>query len=180
MPDAALLAPQIFNSSGQADVNYRWPNTHWKPHGAGAQGPLCVGFVCGAAMLLRMEKFEKVGFFDESFFLYYEDDDLCLRLFKAHLPIVVVPTVEALHRSRGSVQGKSPWRSEYTRGYHHAQSKLIFAQKHDSHQSAKRKQRALLIETTLSLPLRLILFSPKLLTRMAGRWVGTLNWKTHD
>ncbi len=180
MPDVAMLAPQIFKSSGQPDINYRWPNTHWKSSGAGAEGPLCVGFVCGAAMLLRMERFEEVGFFDETFFLYYEDDDLCLRLFNARLQIVVVPSVEALHRSRGSVKGKSPWRSEYTRGYHHAQSKLIFAQKHDSLKSAKRKQLALLIQTTLALPLRLILFSPKLLTRMLGRWVGIFNWKPHD
>jgi GT2 family glycosyltransferase len=31
--------------------------------------------VCGAAMLFRMDRFESVGFFDENFFLYYEDDD---------------------------------------------------------------------------------------------------------
>jgi GT2 family glycosyltransferase len=180
MPSAAVLAPQILKANGQSDINYRWPNTHWKPKGEAAEGLLCVGFVCGAAMLFRMKEFESVGFFDEDFFLYYEDDDLCLRLFKAQKSIVVVPTVQALHRSRGSVKGRSPWRSEYTRGYHHAQSKLIFAVKHDSLAAARRKRRTLLWQTTLALPLRLVLLSPKLLTRMAGRWMGTLNWKPHD
>jgi GT2 family glycosyltransferase len=175
-----MLAPQILKANGQRDVNYRWPNTHWKAKAGAAEGLLCVGFVCGAVMLLRMDQFQTVGFFDEDFFLYYEDDDLCLRLFKAQKSIVVVPTVQALHRSRGSVKGSSPWRSEYTRGYHHAQSKLIFAAKHDSLASAKRKRRTLLWQTTLALPLRLVLLSPKLLTRMAGRWMGTLNWKPHD
>ena len=180
LPEAAMLAPQILKANGQRDVNYRWPNTHWKAKAGAADGLLCVGFVCGAVMLLRMDQFQTVGFFDEDFFLYYEDDDLCLRLFKAQKSIVVVPTVQALHRSRGSVKGRSPWRSEYTRGYHHAQSKLIFAAKHDSLASAKRKRRTLLWQTTLALPLRLVLLSPKLLTRMAGRWMGTLNWKPHD
>ena len=180
LPDAAMLAPQILKANGQRDVNYRWPNTHWKAKAGAAEGLLCVGFVCGAVMLLRMDQFQTMGFFDEDFFLYYEDDDLCLRLFKAQKSIVVVPTVQALHRSRGSVKGRSPWRSEYTRGYHHAQSKLIFAAKHDSLASAKRKRRTLLWQTTLALPLRLVLLSPKLLTRMAGRWMGTLNWKPHD
>lgn len=180
LPEAAMLAPQILKANGQRDVNYRWPNTHWKAKAGAADGLLCVGFVCGAVMLLRMDQFQTVGFFDEDFFLYYEDDDLCLRLFKAQKSIVVVPTVQALHRSRGSVRGRSPWRSEYTRGYHHAQSKLIFAAKHDSLASAKRKRRTLLWQTTLALPLRLVLLSPKLLTRMAGRWMGTLNWKPHD
>jgi GT2 family glycosyltransferase len=180
LPEAAMLAPQILKANGQRDVNYRWPNTHWKAKAGAAEGLLCVGFVCGAVMLLRMDQFQTVGFFDEDFFLYYEDDDLCLRLFKAQKSIVVVPTVQALHRSRGSVKGRSPWRSEYTRGYHHAQSKLIFAAKHDSLAAAKRKRRTLLWQTTLALPLRLVLLSPKLLTRMAGRWMGTLNWKPHD
>jgi N-acetylglucosaminyl-diphospho-decaprenol L-rhamnosyltransferase len=180
LPEAAMLAPQILKANGQRDVNYRWPNTHWKAKAGAADGLLCVGFVCGAVMLLRMDQFQTVGFFDEDFFLYYEDDDLCLRLFKAQKSIVVVPTVQALHRSRGSVKGRSPWRSEYTRGYHHAQSKLIFAAKHDSLAAAKRKRRTLLWQTTLALPLRLVLLSPKLLTRMAGRWMGTLNWKPHD
>lgn len=180
LPEAAMLAPQIVKANGQRDVNYRWPNTHWKPKMGAADGLLCVGFVCGAVMLLRMDQFQTVGFFDEDFFLYYEDDDLCLRLFKAHKSIVVDPSVQALHRSRGSVKGRSPWRSEYTRGYHHAQSKLIFAAKHDSLAAAKRKRRTLLWQTTLALPLRLVLLSPKLLTRMAGRWMGTLNWNPHD
>jgi N-acetylglucosaminyl-diphospho-decaprenol L-rhamnosyltransferase len=178
--DAAVLAPQIVKANGQVDINYRWPNTHWKPKGPGAEGLLCVGFVCGAAMLFRMSRFESLGFFDEDFFLYYEDDDLCLRLFQAQLPMVLDPSVRALHRSRGSVKGQSPWRSEYTRGYHHAQSKLIFARKHLSLKAARHKQRRLLLETTLALPLRLLMFSPKLLTRMAGRWMGALKWNSHE
>ena len=180
MPSAAILAPQILKANGQADINYRWPNTHWKPKVGGAEGPLCVGFVCGAAMLFRMKEFESVGFFDEDFFLYYEDDDLCLRLFNAQRPMVLDPGVNAIHRSRGSVKGRSPWRSEYTRGFHHAQSKLIFARKHQSLEVARRKQRSLILQTTLALPLRLIMFSPKLLTRMLGRWMGALKWNPHD
>lgn len=127
-------------------------------------------------MLLRMERMTTVGFFDERFFLYYEDDDLCLRLFQAKLPMVLFPQVKVLHRSRGSVRGRSPWRSEYLRGYHHAQSKLIFLNKHESLQAAKRLQRQLILTTTLALPLRVILFSPKLVARMWGRWRGLLEW----
>ena len=170
--DAAVLAPQLMASEDRAEVNYRWPSAYWTSRGPAAEGPLCVGFVCGAVMLLRMERMTTVGFFDERFFLYYEDDDLCLRLFQAKLPMVLFPQVKVLHRSRGSVRGRSPWRSEYLRGYHHAQSKLIFLNKHESLQAAKRLQRQLILTTTLALPLRGILFSPKLVARMWGRWRG--------
>lgn len=174
--DAAVLAPQLMASEVKAEVNYRWPTAYWLSRGPAAEGPLCVGFVCGAVMLLRMERMAMTGFFDEQFFLYYEDDDLCLRLFQAKLPMVLCPQVKVLHRSRGSVRGKSPWRSEYLRGYHHAQSKLIFLNKHESLQAAKRLQRQLIWTTTLALPLRIVLFSPKLVARMWGRWCGLLEW----
>ena len=136
-----------------------------------------MGFVCGAAMLLRMASFREVGFFDEQFFLYSEDDDLCLRLFNAKQNIVVVPAVQAIHHSRGSVRGASPWRHEYARGFHHAQSKLQFATKYRSREEAQRLRRWLLVTTTLGLPLRAIVFSPKLLARMFGRWRGLIGWR---
>jgi GT2 family glycosyltransferase len=173
-PEAAMLAPQLVDAHGQPEVNYRWPSTHWASKGPAASGPASVGFVCGASMLLRMDACRPTGFFDESFFLYYEDDDLCLRFFKARLPMVIVPQVKALHRSRGSVKGKSPWRSEYWRGYHHAQSKLIFARKHSSAAVAERLRRQLIWQTALALPLRVLLFSPKLIARMWGRLQGVL------
>ena len=173
-PDAALVAPQLMAAEGKPEVNYRWPSSYWTSHGAAAQGPLCVGFVCGAVMLLRMSRMATTGFFDERFFLYYEDDDLCLRLFQAKLPMVLCPQVKVLHRSRGSVRGRSPWRSEYLRGYHHAQSKLIFLNKHESLQAANRLRRHLIWTTTMALPLRVVLFSPKLVARMWGRWRGLL------
>lgn len=180
MPDAALIAPQLCAAQGEPDINYRWPRQQWSSRGPGADGPACVGFVVGAAMLFRLARFEGVGYFDERFFLYYEDDDLCLRLFQHGLPIVVWPAVQAVHRARGSVKGKAPWKSEYLRGYHHAQSKLIYTAKHGSLAQARRQRWSVLAGTTLALPLRAIAWSPRLLARMAGRWMGLLRWRAHD
>jgi N-acetylglucosaminyl-diphospho-decaprenol L-rhamnosyltransferase len=175
-PEAALLAPQLVSAKGQPEVNYRWPSTLWVSKGPAASGPTSVGFVCGAAMLLRMNVCKPTGFFDESFFLYYEDDDLCLRFFQARLPMVIVPQIKVIHRSRGSVKGKSPWLSEYRRGYHHAQSKLLFAAKHSSPIEAQKLRGQLVWQTALALPLRVVLFSPKLIARMWGRLRGAMGW----
>lgn len=176
-PDAAIIAPQLLQANGQADINYRWPHLIWKSKGPGVQeGSACVGFVCGAAMLFRCAAFARCGYFDEQFFLYYEDDDLCLRLFQARLPMIIDPAHTALHKSRGSVRGKSPWRSEYLRGYHHAQSKLIFARKHQNQEIAAAQRRQLLVETTLALVLRVLIPSPRLIARMVGRWRGLFDW----
>ncbi len=179
MPEAAMLAPQLVSASGRPDINYRWPRTLWRSRGPAADGPLCVGFLTGAAMLLRRERCGAAGFFDEDFFLYYEDDDLCLRLFQARLPMVLVPAVVAMHRNRGSVRGAKPWRGEYWRGYHHAQSKLTYALKHRSRLAARRLYWATLATTALALPFRALIFNRRLLARMLGRWFGLLHWSGH-
>lgn len=176
MPEVAMLAPQLLAPDGRPEVNYRWPQTFWKSKGPRAEGPVCVGFVCGAAMLMNLPAFEGVGYFDEGFFLYYEDDDLCLRLFEAGRPMVLVPSITATHHSRGSVKGAAPWRSEYVRGYHHAQSKLIFAAKHRSVSEARRMRSQLVLLTAFALPLRVLAFSPRLIARMWGRMMGVLDW----
>jgi N-acetylglucosaminyl-diphospho-decaprenol L-rhamnosyltransferase len=175
-PDAAMVAPQLLQANGAPEVNYRWPHLLWHSQGpAVTEGPACVGFICGAAMLLRMGAFDG-QFFDEQFFLYYEDDDLCTRLFNQRKTMIIDPNAVATHRSRGSVRGKSPLRSEYIRGYHHAQSKLMYAAKHGSLSAAQRLRKQLMWQTALILPLRMVIFSPKLIARMLGRWLGVSRW----
>jgi GT2 family glycosyltransferase len=56
-----------------------------------------VGTVGGTAMLIRREAFERVGCFDEDFFMYSEEADLAKRLERASLERHFVPTVEVLH-----------------------------------------------------------------------------------
>jgi N-acetylglucosaminyl-diphospho-decaprenol L-rhamnosyltransferase len=173
-PEAAILAPQLLNERNSPEVNYRWPSTYWISKGVGASAPTCVGFICGAAMLLRMEKFILTGFFDEKFFLYYEDDDLCLRLFEARLPMVIIPSILVVHKSRGSVKGPNPLRNEFLRGFHHARSKLTFTSKNIGVKEAKDLRCQLVWQTLLALPFRIIIFSPKLIARMWGRLMGVL------
>ena len=179
-PDAAVVAPQLMSPSRAPEVNYRWPHTLWTSSGPAADGTACVGFVCGAAMLWRMSCMPKQNWFDERFFLYYEDDDLCLRLFQQGQSMLIASHVHAIHRSRGSVRGKHPLRHEFVRGYHHAQSKLIFNEKHEGLQFALQQKRRLLITTLAALPLRVLLPSPRLIVRMWGRLCGLIEWKQHD
>ena len=179
-PNAAIVAPQLVSPSGIPEINYRWPHTLWTSNGPAAEGPACVGFVCGAAMLWRMANMSPTHWFDERFFLYYEDDDLCLRLFQQGQGMLIAPHILATHRSRGSVRGKHPLKHEYVRGYHHAQSKLIFDQKHQGLGAAKRHQQRLILITLGIFPLRILLPSPRLIARMWGRLRGLFEWKHHD
>ena len=56
-----------------------------------------VDWISGSCMLLRMSAARDVGFFDERYFLYEEDADLCLRLRKAGGKVRFVPQAVVLH-----------------------------------------------------------------------------------
>lgn len=55
------------------------------------------GFVSGAALLIDRRTFESLGGFDERYFLFYEDIDLCLRANAAGVPTVVEPRWHVRH-----------------------------------------------------------------------------------
>jgi GT2 family glycosyltransferase len=60
-------------------------------------------FITGALLLLSREAILSTGLFDESFFLYQEDKDYCLRLKKAGFQLAHSPTALALHKEGGSM-----------------------------------------------------------------------------
>jgi GT2 family glycosyltransferase len=56
-----------------------------------------VGWVSGASMMVRREVFESVGLFDETFFLFFEETDLCLRAARAGWQTWYVPDGSVRH-----------------------------------------------------------------------------------
>ncbi len=57
-----------------------------------------VGFVSGCCMLLRKDIIEKVGLFDEDFFLYVEDTDLCFRTLETGYKIIISHKSKIYHK----------------------------------------------------------------------------------
>jgi len=57
-----------------------------------------VTFLTGCAMLIRREVFERVGFFEEEFFMYGEDVDFCLRATRAGFKLLYVPRAKVWHK----------------------------------------------------------------------------------
>jgi N-acetylglucosaminyl-diphospho-decaprenol L-rhamnosyltransferase len=47
--------------------------------------------------MIRREVLEQIGFFDETYFLYYEETDLCLRAQRAGWKIMYLPTASVAH-----------------------------------------------------------------------------------
>lgn len=175
-PQATIVAPQLLDNGGRAQLNYGWPRWKWHARGPGAEGLTSVGYACAAAWLLRCN--EQQWRFDSDFFLYYEDEDLCARILAARREVLIDPAAVASHANRGSVKGGSVVRAEWGRGYHHSRSKILFMRKHHAPGVAQRTRQTALWRGGLELLLRLLTLQPRLIARSAGRWVGM--WHAHS
>lgn len=76
---------------------------------------IAVDWVSGACMLVRREAFAAVGGFDERYFMYWEDADLCRRLRLRGYTIRYVPAASAVHRVG---QSSRTARAASTRAFH--------------------------------------------------------------
>jgi len=64
------------------------------------EAPRAVDWAAGMFLLFRSEDFRALGGFDDAFFLYYEDVDLCLRLWKAGRRVLACPQLAVVHDAR--------------------------------------------------------------------------------
>ena len=86
-----------------------------------------VDYVFGTAMLIRRSVFERIGLFDEQFFLYLEDMDFCLRAQEAGFSLLFVPQAHVWHKGSASTANHNGMRK-----YHFVKSTVHFAKKHTS------------------------------------------------
>ncbi len=57
-----------------------------------------VKFISGCCMLLKLQAFENIDLFDEGFFLYCEDNELCKRVIKNGFKLAICPEVKLYHQ----------------------------------------------------------------------------------
>ncbi|MCR4326736.1 MAG: glycosyltransferase family 2 protein [Candidatus Roizmanbacteria bacterium] len=62
-------------------------------------------FITGCLMAFDESVIRKTGYFDESYFLYYEDADFCERAKRAQVPLLYDPSLVIWHKNSQSTQG---------------------------------------------------------------------------
>ena len=87
-------------------------------------------FVPGCAIFFNMEKILQIGFFDENFFLFFEENDIYMRCLKNNHKIYLIQAAKMIHTGEMSVDKKYDLDIELIRNWHYMWSKFYFYKKH--------------------------------------------------
>ena len=85
-----------------------------------------IDLATGACMLIKRQVFEKIGFFDEKYFLYLEDMDFCVRAKRAGFKIIFEPKAILWHKNASSGGGSGSGLQDY----YISRNRLLFATKY--------------------------------------------------
>lgn len=109
---AAVIAPAVLTPGGQVEDSVRhFPvplslagkmlgRSDGRYRFALGDETFPADWVGGMFMLFRADDYRAVGGFDEGFFLYYEDVDICARLWKAGRCVLACPEAQVVHDAR--------------------------------------------------------------------------------
>ncbi len=167
-PSAAVVAPQGWRANQRPQKSFRpafyekLPRRAYRPPDATCSAQ----WLNGCCLLLRTGAFHRIGGFDERFFLYYEDDDLCLRLRQAGYECLIEPVARALHA--GGASCRPSISLSLLKAFHYARSRHLAICKYQGRRAGYRYlARTLLAAAPLSL-----IYTLTLQRRHAMKWLA--------
>lgn len=132
-----VVSPKIYSSKDKVDIWYAGgkldfeTGCHVQYHderleNGNTRPAHRISFASGCCMLIPMSVINKVGTLDETFFMYYDDDDLSIRFWKARVRMLYVPTTSLWHKVGGSYGGIRSVLTEY----YFTRNRLYLMKKH--------------------------------------------------
>ena len=131
----------------------------------------------GFSMLINKSKFDQEIYFDENFFLYLENSDLCLRQVNKNEKIYIITNSEIEHIGSYSTKFDETVdkEMEYIRNWHWMWSKFYFNKKHFGYLTAYLKILPNLVSAVFKYLFYLILFNSYKKKIYKMRFLGILN-----
>ena len=114
--------------------------------------------VKGFAMFLSMNNLKEVKFFDENFFLYFEEIDLCKRIRKNDIKIYIDPSIKVNHLGGTSHNSELNKTMELSRNWHWMWSSFYYHKKHYGYINALFKISPKLLSSLIKFIFYLLIF----------------------
>ena len=129
----------------------------------------------GFAMFLNLTEFKDIGFFDENFFIYLEEMDLCKRLRQKNKKIYLDKNIRINHLGGQSHDGSIDFEMELSRNWHWMWSTFYFNKKHNGFLIALIKVSGKLISSLIKIIYYILIFKKHKRKIYVQRFLGLYN-----
>ena len=89
------------------------------------EGDMCVESIISTAILFTKKDINEIGKFDENFFLYYSDDDLCRRIKEKKKSVIQIFNASGQH-THGNLKVRNYIKKTFLRNYHYTYDELYY------------------------------------------------------
>lgn len=113
---------ETFAASGRGEIDFAKAKTYLKRDVPDGAVVVECEWLSGSNLLLRATALAESGVFDEDYFLYFEDTDLCHRIRLANWQCLLVPAARVEHVGGASTEGKR----RFWRAYYYTRNRLLF------------------------------------------------------
>ncbi len=155
--DCFITTPTFYNSNNEVIQNSatfsekkifpKWLKTKF-------DGDICVDWVLGSAILFEKEVMKDIGMFDENFFLFFLDEDICKRALNKKKSTIQLSNVSAIH-VHGISKVKNRLKAIFLRNFNFTFDELYYFYKIKKHEkvyySLKKKIPQYFIKTFLNI-----------------------------
>ncbi|GEM_PF-1683612 len=181
--EAAAVGAKLLRENDPSRLDGAWGIINWrnfisrvegegKPDGPTYSRRRKVDYPLGAFLLLRAEAIQKVGMFDESYFAYHEEMELCEKLRRAGFSVVYEP-VGVLHGARESVRAAG---AQLAREYLLARNSVRFVRSYGAFLQKVKFWSFVVAASSLKFPAALIRGALRAhIANIHGWWDGLLN-----
>jgi GT2 family glycosyltransferase len=94
------------------------------------EGDICTNSILTSTVLFRVDDIKKIGMFDENYFLFFLDVDLCKRIKKLKQSVIQVFNSKPIHQS-GQLKIRNPLKKIFFRNYYYDFEELYYYFKFD-------------------------------------------------
>jgi len=170
--NCGLVSPTTYDDDGNLTYNSGYfPERGIKDEPVLIDGDICVDTVLGSSMLIPKKLFQELDGFDENFFLYFSDDEICKRINKKRLSVIQSFNSKAIHIHGISKVGNIV-KKIFLREFHYTFDEMYYYYKQKIENNVLSKNKKKIFNYLVKFFINIIFFKVKKSTFYLARFLA--------
>mgnify|MGYP001568920086 CR=1 FL=1 len=129
-----IVSPTLFDGNKNLSVNSgSFPERNLKKTSFIIEGDICAETVLGSIMMFKKHDIMEIGLYDENFFLYFLDDELCRRVREKKKAVIQISSAKAIH-AHGQIKVRNQLKKTFLRHFNFTFDELYYYYKLKKHE----------------------------------------------